>query len=230
METLTREELSTAEGRRRAWFGLMFADHGLIRLFYDNTHEVAPGKMWRTYQPSPAHLERWRKRGIRTIVNLRGAAPNGHFLLEEEACARLGMTLRTFQVYSREAPSLEVLHGAKRLFDEIEYPAVMHCKSGADRVGLMSTLFLFLHLGVPLDKAMQQLSFRYGHVRQGKTGIIDHAFELYIDHARAKGLDLSSVDEFFRWAEAEYDPVALKAEFSGTRWGNFLTERVLNRE
>lgn len=227
---LTRESLGSAEGRRRAWAGLMLGDHGALRLFYDNTHVVAPGKMWRTYQPSPAHLAQWKRRGVRTVVNLRGDDPNGYYLLEEEACARLGLALRTFKVYSRDAPSLEVLRGARQLFEEIEYPAVMHCKSGADRAGLMATLFLFFHEGRPLDEAMEQLSFRYGHVRHGKTGIIDRAFERYIAHARAAGGDLSSVDGFFGWAESDYDPAALKRDFAGTWWGNVLTEKVLRRE
>ena len=28
-----------------------------------------------------------------------------------------------------------------RIFDEIEYPVLLHCKSGADRAGFMSTLY-----------------------------------------------------------------------------------------
>ncbi len=226
----TREEFETPQGRKRAWRALMLGDHGLLRKFYDNTHEVSPGKLWRSYQPSPADLKKWKARGIKTVVNLRGDKPSGFLFLEEEACSELGLRHIPFRTYSRDAPSKEILHGARKLYDEIEYPALMHCKSGADRAGLMAALYLFFREGVPLDKALDQLSFKYGHVKQGKTGVIDYAFDQYFAYARDNGKSLSSVDDFFAWVDSEYDPVAIKAAFKGTGWGNFLTERVLRRE
>lgn len=227
---ITREEFATPEGRRRAWRALMIGDHGFLRKLYANTHEIAPGRMWRTYQPSPADLERWRDRGVKTVINLRGDKPSGFYFLEEEACDKLGLRLVTFRVFSRDAPSPEILRGAKALFDEIEYPAIMHCKSGADRAGLMATLFLFFHEGVPLDQAMDQLSFKYGHVRHGKTGVIDYAFDLYKAYAAKHGKSLDSPEDFLEWAETKYDHVRAKADFKGTGWGNLLTEKILRRE
>lgn len=229
-DRITRGEFATPKGRKRAWRELMIGDHGALRKLYDNTHEIAPGKMWRTYQPSPADLERWRDRGVRTVINLRGDKPSGFYFLEEEACEKLGLRLVTFRVFSREAPSPEILHGAKALFEEIEYPAIMHCKSGADRAGLMSTLFLFFHEGVPLDEAMEQLSFKYGHVRQGKTGVIDYAFDLYKAYAAKAGKPLASPDDFLEWVDSDYDHVRAKAEFKATGWGELLTEQILRRE
>ena len=226
----TREEFQTPAGRKRAWRALMLGDHGFLRTIYDNTHEIAPGKMWRTYQPSPAHLERWTAKGVKTVVNLRGDNPNGILFLEEEACERLGLRLINFRAYSREAPSKEILHGARKLFAEIEYPAIMHCKSGADRAGLMATLYLFFHEGVALDQALEQLSFKYGHVKAGKTGVIDAAFEKYLDHAKANQIPLTSVDAFFEWVERDYDPAAVKAKFRSKGWGDLLTEFILRQE
>ena len=106
----------------------------------------------------------------------------------------------------------------------------MHCKSGADRAGLMATLYLFFHEGVPLDHALGQLTFRYGHVKAGKTGVIDEAFAQYLAHARAHGIALDDVDAFFSWVDGPYDPVATKKNFKPTGFGNFLTEIVLRRE
>jgi protein tyrosine/serine phosphatase len=209
----------------------MLGDHGVIRLIHRNVHEVAPNRLWRSHQPSPAEIGVWAGRGIRTIVNLRGAAPSGYLFLEEEACAKAGVKLICLRAYSREAPPKDFLHALRRLFREMEYPAVMHCKSGADRVGLASTLYRFFEAGEPLDAAMSQLSLRYGHVRQGKTGVIDYALEGYIAHARASGIALHDVDAFFRYVDSDaYDPAALKRAFMGSWWGNFLTERVLKRE
>ena len=209
----------------------MLADHGVLRLGFRNLHAVAPGKMWRAAQPAPADVARYARMGVRTIVNLRGDAPSGPLFLEEEACRRHGVALENFRVWSREAPTLDVLAGARALFRRIAYPALMHCKSGADRVGVMSVLYLFFEEGVPFDRALGQLSLRYGHFRQGKTGVIDAALEQYLAFARDTGVDLSSVDAFFAWAQSpHYDPARIKREFMGAWWGNFLTERVLRRE
>ena len=208
----------------------MLGDHGVIRKLYDNSHEVSPGKLWRSYQPSPADLKRWKARGVRTVVNLRGDKPSGFLFLEQEACEKLGLNLVTLRTWSREAPPKAFLHAARDLFTRIEYPALIHCKSGADRAGLMSTLFLFLHEGRPLDDAMGQLSFRYGHVRQGKTGVIDAALETYIDHARKKGAALDDVDAFFAWVDGGYDPAAIKRNFHGTLWGRIMSDVILRRE
>jgi protein tyrosine/serine phosphatase len=227
---LTREEFATPDGRRRAQRSFLLADHAIIRACYDNTHEIAAG-VYRSYQPSPARLASWAKRGLRTVVNLRGPRPSAALFLEEEACERLGLALENFRVFSREAPSLEVLEGARALFERIEYPALFHCKSGADRVGVIAALYLFVREGRPLDQALRQLSLRYGHVKHGKTGVIDAAFDLYLSHARANEIALDDVEAFIAWARSNaYDPVAVKRDFMGSWWGNFLTERVLKRE
>lgn len=227
---LTRGEFETPAGRRRAMREFLFADHAIIRTCYDNTHEIAPG-VYRSYQPSPKRLERWARRGVKTIVNLRGPKPSAALFLEEEACEELGLKLENFRVFSREAPSKEMLAGARDLFERIEYPAVLHCKSGADRAGVMAALYLFFTGRAPLDVALKQLSLRYGHVKHGKTGVIDAAFDLYLDHARANDISLSDVEAFFAWARSDaYDPAKIKREFLGDWWGNFLTERVLRRE
>ena len=48
---------------------------------------------------------------------------------------------------------------------------MMHCKSGADRAGLMSALYLLIVEKRPAREAAQQLAWKYGHVRQAKTGL-----------------------------------------------------------
>lgn len=227
---LSRETFRTPEGRRQAMRDFAFGDHAVLRALYDNSHEVAPG-VYRSFQPSPSHLARWAERGVRTVVNLRGDKPSAALFIEEDACARLGLALVNFRVFSREAPSAETLRGLHALFDRIEYPALFHCKSGADRVGLASAMYLFMKGGAPLDRALKQLSLRYGHIRAGKTGVIDAAFDLYLAHAREADIPLTDVDAFLRWtASGDYDPARIKAEHQGKWWGNLLTERLLRRE
>ncbi len=227
---LTRELFKTPEGRRRAMRDFALGDHAILRTLYDNSHEIAAG-VYRSFQPSPAKIARWAAYGVKTVVNLRGDKPSAALFLEEEACNRHGLTLINFRLYSREAPSAETLRGLRALFARIDYPALLHCKSGADRAGLAAAMYLFMKGGAALDVALKQLSLRYGHIRAGKTGVIDAAFDLYLDHARRAGIPLTDVDAFLDWTESSaYDPAAIKAAHQGKWWGNLLTETLLRRE
>ena len=230
-QPLTREEFETPKGRRRAWASLMLGDHGVLRKVYDNSFEISPGKMWRTYQPSPAKLAQWKSQGVKTVINLRGEKLSGALLLEEDACKKLGLKLVNFRVFSREAPSADMLKAARELFETIEYPAIMHCKSGADRAGLMSALYLFFHEGQPLDEALDQLTFKYGHVKSAKTGVIDVAFDQYMAHAHENNIPLDDADALIAWAESDnYDPAALKRAFKPKPLASIWMDVILRRE
>lgn len=216
-------KLDTAWRRFQTQINMLFVDHGILRIPY-YTRVSLSDKMVRTNQPLAFHLEREAQRGLKTVLNLRGENGYGSYYLEEEACERLGLKLINFRVKSRDMPEKDVLHGARDLFKSIEYPALMHCKSGADRVGFMSTLYLFLEQGEPLRRAMRQLHWLYGHVALGKTGILDFFFEQYLSYNDANPTD------FFDWVDNVYDPQELKAAFHESWIGTLLVDRILQRE
>ena len=205
---------------------MLWRDHAYLRLGFQNAHWISP-ELVRINQPWPFQLGWWRDQGVRTVINLRGGGyETGFYVLERDACARLGLQLVDFAVSSREAPSAGQVAAAKALFDRVAYPAVMHCKSGADRAGVMSVLYAHLRLGLPLREAVRrELSLRTLHVRQGKTGVIDYAFQQYFAHGEPRGLS------FAQWTRTDaYDPVRLKADFQAGMLGSLLTERLLRRE
>lgn len=208
----------------RAYTNMVFVDHGFIRAVYLNLHRESPN-MWRAAQPGPSHLRRAKAMGIRTVLNLRGwSRSNGSYKIERDTCARLGLEMVDFQVRSRALPEKEVLREMRPLFDRLAYPVLMHCKSGADRAGLMSALYLHLHEGVPIDIAKRQLSLRYGHVRYAKTGILDFFLERY---RQETGGDSG---RFEHWVDTVYDPDALAKEFHAGRFATFVVDRILGRE
>ena len=171
-------------------------------------------------------LLRWAKRkGIRTILNLRGRRDDcGSYILEREACRKLGLTLIDFPIRSRSPLDKETILAAGKIFETIEYPVLMHCKSGSDRAGFMATLYLFAYEGQPLDQAMKQLSWKYGHFKQAKTGILDYFFELYAAYNQKRPI------AFWDWVERVYDPVEAKASFRSREWADAVVDRVLGRE
>jgi len=177
--------------------------------------------------------QQWAGRGLKTIINLRGLRNNvrqpGFWHLEEEACREAGIEFINHRAYSREAPKPEFITEIDAIFRRIQYPALMHCKSRADRAGLGSFLYLFLKEEQPLDDAMKQLSLRYGHVRSGKTGVLDHFVDTYREVAKRDGVTPNR-GHFLAWVTTEYDRDAVKASFQPQALGTFLTDTLLRRE
>jgi len=217
-------DLATPGGRVKTYLDYMWKDHAYLRLGFSNAHWISD-ELVRANQPWPHQLAAWKARGVRTIVNLRGGFDASFHALEKDACARLGLNLVDFTITSREVPSRDRVLGAKRLFETLEYPAMMHCKSGADRAGVMSVLYMHFRQGKTIREAMDQLHLRYLHVRQGKTGVLDYTFERYLVEGEPAGMS------FLEWVESPmYDPAGMKADFRSGKFGGFLTESLLKRE
>jgi protein tyrosine/serine phosphatase len=210
--------------RLRAWWHLMAQDHGIVRSIYLNKHRVRDD-LWRSAQPSPWHLERFAAAGFKTVLNLRGSEQDNYrYRLEREACERLGLKLISLPIRSRNPLKRETMIDAINVWDQLEGPTLMHCKSGADRTGLMSTLYLHLKHDVPMREAMDQLSLRFGHLRQGRTGVVDFVFETFADRHDETGIT------FRAWVETEYDPDALQASFPDQWFFSLIVDKVLRRE
>ncbi|MEL6727999.1 MAG: protein tyrosine phosphatase [Pseudomonadota bacterium] len=217
-------DISSKPGRKRAERELVLGDHGFLRESFQNLHKISD-VMWRSNQPNPRQIEEHvRLRGIKTILNLRGPSTRGYYLLEKEACEAHGVELIDFQVFSRDTPTVERVFEAKALFDSITYPALMHCKSGADRAGLMSVLYAIFQLGEPVNVAVRQLSKKYLHMREGKTGLLDAFFETYLEAEAASGI------AFEDWLKTDYDREKVKEDFLKSGQSKLRLDWLLRRE
>ncbi|MES2905938.1 MAG: sulfur transferase domain-containing protein [Pseudomonadota bacterium] len=211
-------------GRRfRAWSSLLLADHGFLRPVYWNSAEIGAGA-WRGPQPNPFHLRRLARQGLKTIVNLRGNTVYGSYALEKEAAEKLSLKLIDFQLYSGAAPHKEQIHALQKIFREAEKPMLLHCKSGADRSGLAAVLYLVLEENVPVKDALRELSFKYGHVKSGRTGILDLFFENYLRDNKKTPMP------FMQWVDEVYDRQKLNSEFSKPTLLRTIVDLVIRRE
>lgn len=198
-----RTDLSTPENRRRAESYVRWFDHGILRVFWTNQHEIAPG-VWRSNHPSPDRIAKQAASGIRTIITLRGRGQAPWALLEREACAAHGITLEGVALQSRKAPAKAQLQELIALFRSTERPMLMHCKSGADRAGLASAIYLMVIEGKPVAEARKMLGARFIHFHWTKTGVLD----LLLDHFEA-----ADEPDFETWLARDYDADALQADF-----------------
>jgi protein tyrosine/serine phosphatase len=103
---------------------------------------------------------------------------------------------------------------------------MMHCKSGSDRAGMMSVLYLHFRQKRPISEAIRQLDFfKFGHMRFFPEGVLDQCFEKYLKEVEPLGVS------FEDWVKSPaYDPAAIKQEFRAQRWSTLLPDKVLRRE
>jgi protein tyrosine/serine phosphatase len=143
-------------------------------------------------------------------------------VLSREAAAKLGLRHIDMAFESRGAPHRERILRFAAICETLEEPAVMHCKSGADRAGLAAGLFLLFNGGTSAD-ALRQLSWRFGHFSRARTGILDAFFHRYAEQGEGRL-------PFLDWVRTEYDEVALKRDFVAGGLSAFVVDRVLRRE
>ena len=216
-------DVATPEGRRRAWFDSLFVDHGVFRTVWDNFAAVVPGRLYRCNHPSPPRLAALTRRyGLRTIINLRGHRRCGSDALSRDAAHRLGLEHIDMAFESRGAPHRDRILRFHGIYTSLTTPALMHCKSGADRAGLAAGLVVLFEGGSTRD-ALRQLSWRFGHFNRSRTGVLDAFFLRY-------AADGESRKPFLDWVRDDYDEHALRASFHANGLASFLNDRVLARE
>lgn len=223
MDTIYKGDISSAKGRRNAWLDALFVDHAILRIFWTNFHEVKAGRLYRSNHPTPGNLREFtRKAGLTTLINLRGQAKNGSDALSRDTAARLGLDFHDMAFESRGAPHKDRILRLAGIVAGMRGPALIHCKSGADRAGLAAGLFVLIEGGT-VEDALKQLSWRFGHIKQSKTGILDAFFHLYQRTGEGR-------KPFLDWVREDYDEAELRSAFKAGRVAEFINAKVLGRE
>ena len=223
MDTIYKGDLSTPQGRRNAWVDALFVDHAVLRLVWTNFAAVDPGKLYRSNHPTPGNLRVFtRKVGLKSLINLRGKAGNGSDALSRAEAKRLGLDFYDMAFESRGAPHKDRILRLADIFSEMRGPALIHCKSGADRAGLVAGWYVLIKGGTT-QQAMRQLSWRFGHIKQSKTGILDAFFTLYAKTAEGR-------KSFLDWVREDYDEQALRTAYKAGAVAEFINATLLRRE
>ena len=203
-------DMVTRRGRMVAWTHFLLMDHHLLRLPWTNLYQIAPG-IWRSNQPGPGRLKRYRDMGIRTVITLRGVENYPHYHFEREACEALGLTFVACKLRARDLLPAEAFLDVIETLRGAERPLVFHCKSGADRAGMVAAIYLIVFEGQPVEVALRQLGIRYMHLSFSKTGVQGYMLRAYA--ARNARAPIGFED----WLRTEYDHRALQAAFDAGR-------------
>lgn len=150
-----------------------------------NFAPVVEGAVYRSNQPTPERLADYQAAyGIKTVVNLRGAAPDEDwYALEKQATEALGMTLIDVPLSSTRELSDQELQQLVEILRTAEKPILIHCRSGANRTGLAAAIYLAAFEQVGSDTAGRQLSVRYGHVAvpfRPETSAMDRSWQRFL--------------------------------------------------
>lgn len=199
-------DISTRSGRFWAHIHFHLMDHAFLRVLWNNFHQVSD-EVYRANQPSPSHLRSYTDKGIKAVLNLRGFTQQSYALFEEDSCKNLGLDLISVPLSGSSAPQPEKLLEIIDLMDKIPKPFVLHCKSGADRAGLVSAMYLIVQKKLSVTEAKKQLSLKYLHLDFTKTGILDYIFDVFSQRLKIENID------FLDWIKQEYNADILNSSF-----------------
>lgn len=130
-----------------------------------NFHEILPGQLYRSAQPTPQALEAYiRQYGIRTVINLRGPSTSRWYRDEIATTSKLSVQHVDFRMQASHQLTSEDSARLIALLKDAPKPVLIHCKAGADRTGLASVIYLQQVAGVDEEVAEWQLSPLYGHL------------------------------------------------------------------
>jgi protein tyrosine/serine phosphatase len=154
---------------------------GIAGLF-DNFHEVIPGELYRSAQPSAHDLivdaARYR---IRTVINLRGPnAGKRWYDSERRSADALGLRMIDVPLSAKHVLSGDQAEALIETMRGADKPILLHCASGADRTSLAAALYLAAIAGRGEGAAEAQMSWRFGHIAlpTSRRHAIDDSFEL----------------------------------------------------
>lgn len=148
-----------------------------------NFHEVIPGKFYRSAQLSPAALGEYIDQyKIKTVINLRGGhAGIGWYDAEVNAVESHGAKEINFEMSARKQLPISQTFALLDIMRNAEGPILIHCRSGADRTGLASVIYLQQIAGVDEETAEWQLSPLFGHLNLPfiPEYAMDHTWEAF---------------------------------------------------
>ncbi len=156
-----------------------------------NFSVVDEGRFYRSAQLNEDEMtELVEKYQIKTVISLRGS-PGKTFFYEPQSQTldKLGVQFHYMGLSDNHYPHQDEINTLLKIFKEGPYPILVHCRVGADRTGMVSGLYKKLIMNQPLEKALEELSIGYYHIRA-----LHPPMNLFVRRAR----DIN-------WVNNEYD-------------------------
>lgn len=175
-------------------FLLLATVYLLYVLEHGNFHEITADEAYRSGQLDSSRLAYYiKKHNIKSVLNLRGnVASDGHsvahwYLDEKRVSTDLGAKHYDIYLSSSSRPDNEAVMKLMDFFKSAPRPVLIHCKSGADRAGLVASMWKVVVDKEPKSEAENQLSLQYGHFPFGGAAAMDRFFDGWQPDGDLKG-------------------------------------------
>jgi protein tyrosine phosphatase (PTP) superfamily phosphohydrolase (DUF442 family) len=168
-----------------------YAGYCGIIIYEGNFHAVQPGVLYRSAQLSRGELDRFARRyRIKSVLNLRGAHPgDGWYDGEMAAVHDLGIAHYDYPISAKRVVTRRQIAAILDIVRRAPKPLLVHCRSGADRSGLVAALYDYAVRGDSAAEADRQLSLAYGHFPYltSRSGAMDASFAAFVRAPAATG-------------------------------------------
>lgn len=155
-----------------------------VLIYEGNIHAVEPGVLYRSAQLDQGELAAVaRQYGIRSVLNLRGAHIGEPWYDGEMTAARgLGLAHYDYPLSSKRFVTGGQIAALLAIVQRAPKPLLIHCRSGADRTGLVAALYEYAIAGASAADADRQLSLVYGHFPYltSRSGAMDDSFFAFV--------------------------------------------------
>lgn len=177
-----------------------------------NFHEVLPGDLYRSAQPSPTRLQDWiREYGLASVLNLND---DGTFPDEAAVADAANVRYVHLPLSDLVLPERLIFLAFLDSLEALPRPLLIHCRAGADRTGMASMLALMAVGGRSFLEARGQLGLRYLHVDDDPQAI-EGVVLRYAAHCARLGRDTGGWPEYRRWARDHYSHSYFLVDIAG---------------
>jgi len=163
-----------------------------ILQYEGNLHAVSVGVLYRSAQLSKNEIRGVvQEYAIKSVLNLRGAHEGQSWYDDEVAAAgELGLAHFDYPLSSKRFVTSRQIEEVLDIVRQAPKPLLIHCKSGADRSGLVAALYRFTETGASATEADRELSLAYGHFPYltSRSGAMDDSFWAFV-HSSARASD-----------------------------------------
>jgi hypothetical protein len=133
--------------------------------FFGNFGVVEENRVYRSAQPEIELRRLITEHHLASVLNLRGGSLDDAWYRGEVSATREhGIAFYDLPMSATRRPLRRELLILLDLFDHCPYPLLIHCKSGSDRTGLATALYLMSRKGEPPESAERAFSLEFGHV------------------------------------------------------------------
>ncbi len=165
--------------------------------------------LYRGAQPTAEGLQELRKLGIKTVVNLREAND------EQARLTELGLAYHHIPMTAFSLDDDDVARFLRIIGQPGNAPVFVHCQRGADRTGLMCTVYRIALQGWTKDEALAEMTQGGFCFNRGYQNIVNYIQDLDVSRIRQRAGLTPAL------SPNPNQPVPSKREGSGPRIGGF---------